>query len=909
MHFPEAHRGHPVRHAVGSAAHEAAPEPHPTAMLERPGPLLRWLFRRFFTNIDFPAALAERVRDAAARGTVVYVCRTLSYIDYLYFTYAFLLHGLPLSRFANGVKTLLFQPVGRLLRGLLTLWRRRHESSPARGPRELADEVRRGESVLLFLRRPRTLLGWEPAGFRGAYVEELIRIQRERAPDAPPIIFVPLTILWGSAAVRAARTRRGIIDIVFGEREAPGRLRELWNFFTHLRESQVLGAEAIDLRDWLARESGSDEVLARRLRWQLGGRLETEVRVVLGPARKSASRIRKEVMQGRKLVAEAQAIARADQAPPAVVARRAEAYLKEIAAVPTPWVIDVFMFVLRWVWRRIFDGLEIDFEGLERVREAARRGPLLLVPTHKSHIDYLVLSYVFIENDLVPPYIAAGKNLAFWPLGPFLRRGGAFFLRRSFRGDKLYSTVFRAYVRKLLREGNSIEFFIEGGRSRTGKVLGPRLGLLGMVVEAALDDDGARARRAQVVPISIGYEKVIEERSYARELAGGEKRAEDMRGLLRATKVLGKSYGRVNIQFDTPFSLGAALREAGAIWAWDEDEQTVVLAPPPSPSSPSSETDAGRRATVRLAHRIVHRMSQVTAVTPTALAAAALLGPGRRGIARADLIAQAEFLAAHARAVGGRLSQALVDRRGQLDLDALDRALDLLARDGDIEVRGRGAAAGVRAPDEIYIVPDERRPRLAYYRNNAIHLFVSDGLVALSLAATGVAPRHVVRARTLALSRLLKLEFSYRVDATFDTIFDDTVAAMAAAGLLAAERGEVTDDLRPLAAARLSLLAGQVRDVVESYLIVARGLETLAAPLVEKELLRRIHELGETLFFTGEVRRREACARATYQIAIDYFKQSGALVVDGDGDGKLRLAPGVEAARLRADIAELLPPE
>src|SRR5262249_35338458 len=296
------------------------------------------------------------------------------------------------------------------------------------------------------------------------------------------------------------------------------------------------------------------------------------------PPRKPVRRIQEEVLRSRRLVAEAKEIEVAEKLTPQQIEKRARVALREIAADPKPWVFGLARPVMNWVFRRIFDGIEIDREGLEKVRAAARKGPLVIVPSHKSHIDYLVLSYVFLLNDLVPPLVAAGANLSFWPLGFFFRRGGAFFLRRSFRGDRLYAAVFRAYVRKMLRESFNIEFFIEGGRSRTGKLLAPKLGLLGMIVEAALDDDGAHARQAQVVPISIGYEKVIEEKSYASELAGGEKKKEDVKGLLKATRVLGAQYGRLNIQFDDPLPLGETLREYGALAAWDEEANVVVAA-------------------------------------------------------------------------------------------------------------------------------------------------------------------------------------------------------------------------------------------------------------------------------------------------------------------------------------------
>ena len=902
-------------------------EPHPTAMIERPGPVLRWFFQRFFREIAFPDEAAARVRAAADRGQVVYVCRTLSYIEYLYFTFAFLQRGLPLSRFANGVKTLFLQPLGRIVRGVAFLWRRRHQQHLD----EFAEVVQKGHATFLFLKRPQTLFGWEPAGFKGPYVEELIRLQKQRmrgeasgasrdaseravparmpASEARPLVFVPMVLLWGSPALRAARTRKGLIDIVFGDREAPGRLRQMYLFFRHFAESQVVASEPIDLRAFLAQEGEQpEEVLARRLRWQLTGRLESEVRVVLGPVRKGKGRIQEEVLRSRKLVAEAQAIARDENIAQEELVRRAAHALEEIAADPKPWAFDVLKPFFGWVHRRIFDGLDIDEAGLERVRAAAHQGPLLLVPSHKSHIDYLVVSYVLSENDLVPPHIAAGANLSFFPLGPLFRRAGAFFLRRSFKGDRLYGAVFRAYIRKLLREGYSVEFFIEGGRSRTGKLLGPKLGLLGMVVEAALADDGAQARRAHVVPISIGYEKVIEEKSYARELAGGEKKKEDVRGLLKATRVLSGNYGRLNIQFDEPFPLGAALRDLGALVAWDENENVVV------PADPA----VWRLATQRLAHRIVWGINRVTAVTPTALAACALLAPGRRGISRTELIGNARRLLAWARAVGGRLSPTVADlRTGALNQEALDRALDLLSRDRDIEVRsGSGTLPGGGRPlDEIYTIPDDRRPRLAFYRNNAVHLYVDRALVALALlssvpraqGAELVIARSLLRERTLQLSRLLKLEFAFRVGETFDSIFEATVRAMVDARLLESEViGDATSALRAASVGELQLLAGLVRDLVEAYWVAARALETLEAPVARKELVRRIHELGDSLFFTSELTRREACIDANYHNAIAAFVERRILVEE---ERKVRVAPGADVKALAAEIRALLPVE
>ncbi len=246
------------------------------------------------------------------------------------------------------------------------------------------------------------------------------------------------------------------------------------------------------------------------------------------------------------------------------------------------------------------------------------------------------------------------------------------------------------------------------------------------------------------------------------------------------------------------------MREYGALAAWDEEANVVVAA----------EEAQWKQATLRLAHRIVYGIDRVTAVTPTALAACALLATGRRGIVRRELLTQARFLMERARANRGRLSAALVDDRGELDIEALDRAIELLARDGDIEVRAGGGASGAfdvksgRPLDEIYTVPEDRRPRLAYYRNNAIHLFVADGLVALALLAGGPARAGrrggaaAADAQALAAAQA-RVQLSRRRE-PFEAIFDQTLAGLKAAGLV----GTATHGVHPApgAAPQLGLL-------------------------------------------------------------------------------------------------------
>ena len=285
--------------------------------------------------------------------------------------------------------------------------------------------------------------------------------------------------------------------------------------------------------------------------------------------------------------------------------------LDELAATPDPPTLRGLEIAADTLVDRVYAGVDVDQEGIERVREAAKKGSLVLLPSHKSHVDYMLLSFVLRKNALQIPAIAAGDNLAFFPIGPVFRNAGAFFIRRSFKGDRLYMAVVDAYVRRLIRDGFAIEFFLEGGRSRQGKLLAPKLGILNMVVDAAL---GVEHRPVSFVPVSIGYERTIEAGSYARELSGAEKKKEDAAALLKLGDVLREKYGRANVQFGQVLDLDELCKQQGIARG---------AMPPPK-----------RRALVtRLAHRVMAEINRVTAVTAGSLVATVLLSHGRRGMA------------------------------------------------------------------------------------------------------------------------------------------------------------------------------------------------------------------------------------------------------------------------------------
>jgi glycerol-3-phosphate O-acyltransferase len=829
-----------------------------------PNPLLAWIYSRFFESIEVDDAWARAVREADSRGTVIYVLRNLSYVDFFALDYLTKRYHLPQIRFANDLGLWLLEPMGR---GWLNALRRRTPESDAA---DIERAVSTGGSAALFLKRPKHLLEGRARGkIEG---DHLIRaLLEEQRRGGRRLLLVPQVFVWS----RSAGTRQAnVVDALFGSSEWPGQVRSTAQFLANWRHATLRSGEPVDVGEFLARESDGvgDDVLVRRLTYTLLRRLERERRAIVGRAKKPADRLREEVVRSPKLQKVIADMAGEGTSEREVITARAFAMLREMEAALDMNAIAALDPVFATGTARMFSAIEVDEPGIERLRELAKEGTIVFLPSHKSHMDYLALAWVLYRHKLPLPLIAAGDNLNFFPVGPIFRRAGAFFIRRSFSGDRLYGAVVDAYVRRLIKEGSALEFFLEGGRSRTGKLLSPKVGLLSIVVDAAL---GVPTRTTWFCPVSIGYERFIEEKAFVAEVSGGEKEKEDVRGLVKAIDVMVGRYGRLSVQFGKAMTLADILGEVD---------------PKASPGDLATMTPPRRRAVItRLAWRVMHEINMVTAVTPGSLVATALLAHDRRGIAQAELFDACDRLARTLRRAGARFSPSL-GALGQ-QKSALREAVDLFARAGHVEGHTPGGAVG---GDVIYVVPPEARMSLDLAKNGIMHFFVARALIATALLAPGAPARaDTVRERVLALSRLFKHEFTFRADARFETIFDEEVAAMESDGELvraAVDVGEGAGALVPKGddgRAQIELYARLLENFVDGYRVAARGLGALLkGPLALKDVVKRAIPTGERMFLAGEIARREAVSRPLLENAYASFVDQGYL---SRNSGKLAL--------------------
>ncbi len=808
------------------------------------GPVFRWILRPYFNPVRFPPEAEGLLQKLSSEGFVVHVMRTTAWVNFLYLTWALLHRGLPPVRAVVNLRRWFTRP-----------WRK----TAQRGEFEVRFTYarRHGGSGLIFLRE--SALGQARGkSHREDPFPSLVAMARK---SDRPFFLVPELFAWEKWSTRL---KPGLIDFVFGSPDAPGFLHTLFAFWRNYERAQFRVGEPIDLKKFIAENpDDDDERIARKIRGALHHHLAMETRAVFGPPYKHPERVIDETLRDRVLRATLQELA--DKRSLQSVTRYARKNLGQIAARFHPSVVALASPTLDAVFNRIYDGIEVDEPGLERAMRVASRAPIVLCPSHKSHVDYLVLSWVLWNRGYTVPLVAAGANLSFFPLGWFLRRAGAFFLRRSFKDDKIYGASFKAYVKKLVHDGVMQEFFPEGGRSRTGKLLSPKLGMFTWQVDAVLE--GAR-NDLFFVPVSIDYEKIVESRSYSNELAGGEKKPEDLTALLKAPKVLASNYGRIHLTFDEPISLAEFMRGRGL-------------------SAAAPIEDDPKRALIRaLGHRVMYGISRVSTITPQALVSASLLAHRRRGVTSRELTDRIQFLRRTAEDEQVPLSTTLRDSPSDPTvMGAVQEAIRVFCSDGMVRTE--------KVKDEVIYQPkDERRTELSFYKNTLMNLMAPRSLVAVALLASGHKPAtSLVKDRALFLSRLFKMEFIYKVGASFDALFEEAVDRLERQGILIESDGTLDVAPEPHSRPMLEFTADLLRDYLESYLLVTMGLRELSLkPLDRKAFVREVLETGRAEFLAGRIGAAESTSRANLENGLAFLLDQKLVVEEGK---VLKLGPAL----------------
>ncbi len=808
------------------------------------------LIRRLVDRLKFDQRHIDKLQNIPPDNIIVYASKNKRMLDFIYYHTKLKSLNLPYPRIGFDFNFLLLLPVKHLARILIShLDHFFHHFSlkDAYSSNYALQELQNGKAGFVCL--------IEADDFYKRFIKatpdplmQLIELQNHIQNS---IVIVPEDIVY---VVKPMRTDPSLWGVIFGTHEKPGLIKRLINVIRHPEKIQVALAPPVNLKEFLARPEISQlelEFQAHRLRSHLVNILNRQRKSITGPVLKSRQELTEDILTQKSLREYLAQYALENDMALGKVHKKAAGYIKEIAANYNLQVINLAKILLAWVFKNIFEDLVLQQEEINRMREKSTEAPLVLVPCHKSHLDYLLLPYVMFINNMPAPHIAAGKNLSFWPLGPIFRRGGAFFLRRTFQGAPLYAKIFSAYLEKLLYEGFNIKIFIEGGRSRTGKLLAPKPGGIGMLINAyqngACDD-------LFFVPVFIGYDRVLEEDAYLKEIEGGKKSPETLKGLISARKFLKKKYGKVYMHFAEPISIKTHMQQ-----------KHIDLSNLTQPEY--------MRFVKSFGYKLIHAINANAVVTPHGIIASAILNCSKNSFTKkqvTDRVNTYMNLLSYARA---ELSDTLL-----IDPDnALNSVITKFIHRNIIELADEDEED--LTDTTTLIVKNNKRAILDYYKNGVISFFSNYAYTALAILEIDrfqFSPSDLA-VRYKFLEKMFMDEFCFDEETTSEEEISKCIKGFINEGILVPD--PTASDIYHLTSEglrKIKWFAAFLHPFLESYKTTLLYFEKYPAGKYEgKDQIKKIHAKGSKLYKGKVIQLKESLSHITYKNAAGYFSKNG----------------------------------
>ncbi|MFA0084416.1 glycerol-3-phosphate 1-O-acyltransferase [Vibrio sp. 10N.286.49.C2] len=653
---------------------------------------------------------------------------------------------------------------------------------------------------------------------------------------------IPTTVLWGRKPGKESDTKPYL--------QAMNSLQKAKALFMSGRDCMVRFSPVVSLR-YMADVHGTDESIAHKLARVARIHFSRQKLAASGPNLPNRQVLFQRLLNSPVIEQAIQDHAATNGIEVEKVRKEAHQIMDEIAADFSYKLVRIGDVVMTWLWSKLYQGINVN--NASTVRRLAQDGhEIVYVPCHRSHMDYLLLSYILYREGMVPPHIAAGVNLNFFPAGPIFRRGGGFFIRRSFKGNRLYSTIFREYLAELFSKGYSVEFFSEGGRSRTGRLLQAKTGMLAMTIQAMLR---GLDRPVTLVPVYIGYEHVMEVSTYAKELRGKRKEKENAGQILKTIRKL-RNFGQGYVNFGEPIPLNQYLNDHAPSWAKDID--------PMGTSKPEWLTPVVNN----LATKMMTHINDAAAANALTLCATALLASRQRALSRDSLVNQIDcYLAllknvpySETSTMPTTTAEALVEHAESLDKFVVES--DSL---GDIISLDRNQSI-----------------LMTYYRNNIIHLFALPSLIAQMLIREHALSLEVIKSNVAKLYPFLQKELFLSIDASeLDNLTDHIVEELARQELLIIDNGLVS--MNQSNTQMLMLLGRTISETLQRYAI---ALNLLAAypELDKQDLEQKSQDIAQRLGRLHGINAPEFFDKGVFASLFSTLKDQQYLDVDGNCD-------------------------
>ena len=693
---------------------------------------------------------------------------------------------------------------------------------------------------------------WDATDSRRPPPHLLALIEALHGDAGRDVLLVPTAVYWG----RAPQKEGSWLQLLFAENwTLTSRVRKFFTVLVNGRNVMVEFGEPMSLRAMLEPAPVPDQ--ARRMTRVLRGILRRQRATRIGPDLSHRRTIVARVLRARavRAVVAAEARERHDGYRHGLL--QARKYAFEISANYSHAFVQIGEKLLGRVWNRVYDGVK--FNHAETLKQVSEGNEVVYVPCHRSHMDYLLLSYVIYHQGYALPHIAAGINLNIPIVGRLLRKGGAFFMRRTFAGNSLYTVVFMKYLAAIMARGHSIEYFIEGGRSRTGRLLHPKTGMLSMTVRSYLRDP---VRPVVFVPVYFGYERIVEAGTYISELSGKPKQKESWLDLVRSLRVLRERFGTVHVNVGEPILLNDLLEMHLPKWREQRFEDDTRL---PAVNALVNE----------LAVSIMRGINSAAAVTPINLLATALLATPRGALPETALLRQLELYLKLLRASPYSPRVTLTD-----------------ASPAEIVEYGESLKILSRVPHklgDVVKMSDESAQLIAYYRNNVLHLFALPSLVACAFIGNSVM-------RTEDIQRLAWRVYPYVASELFlrwreeelAPVVDGLLAALADNGVLQPNEDRSTW-MRPPpdspGALQLSMLAQATIQTIERYyLAIALLLRSGSGTMTQKALEEDCQLAAQRINMLYGFDSPEFFDRSLFENFIDLLRERGVIRVGAGGN-------------------------
>jgi glycerol-3-phosphate O-acyltransferase len=702
----------------------------------------------------------------------------------------------------------------------------------------------------LCLAKPKLVFSWFKARQTTALDQGLEILNQHHINKELDAQLIPANLIWGRVPTQEKNNAN--ISSLLAEQASPTWLRKIFIVLFLGRDNLVRYSEPLSLRG-MSDNHGNDKATAHKLVRVARFHFHRQNIAAKGPrlihrqqmftalfANPSVMRIIKDEAKSKNISIEQ-------------VKKQAQTMMEEIAGDYSVSLVRLGERILRWLWGRLYSDIKVNNSQI--LRKLAQDGhEIIYVPCHRSHMDYLLLSYVILQEGLVMPRIAAGINLNFWPAGPLFRKGGAFFIRRSFAGNRLYSTIFREYLGLLFERGYSVKYYTEGGRSRTGRLLNPKTGMLAMTIQSLLRGID---RPLTLVPVYIGYEHVMEVGTYHKELSGSEKKKESIFGVLKAIKNL-RNYGNGYVNFGEPININDYLNNQVPDWK--------AAINPINPQKPKWLTPTVND----MANQLMTRINQCAALNGVALVALILHACENKALTKADLEKQLDF-ALNIQRQAPFSEQLIIPQESGSELLAHVISLNKVTISAD-------------SFGTIISLDDSASLEMRYYRNNILHTYSLISLVCKLLTHNRKIAEKQLTEQTVSLLATLKDDlFLWQTPEQITKQVEQVLAFLETSGIAkhsGSEFWSLTGDTQ-----QLSYIHHMAECIDESLqrLAIITSLATRLAPLTRRDLEQKVVAIAKRLSVLNNITAPEFIDKKAQATLINTLREQGYIELNEEG--------------------------